>query len=1084
MFKPIFSFALSLLLALAPVGLEAKAALIVSSEQNAQDGTVRGQVLDASGLSVIGASVQLKSNLSVGTITDMDGKYELAGVAPGTTLLFSCIGYVSQEIVFNGQEINVTLLEDTNLLDEVVVVGFGTQKKVNLTGAVSVTTGKEIQDRPVNNLSSAIQGFMPGLQVTGNSGDIESSMSIKVRGKGTIGEGSSDAPLVLIDGMEGDINSVNPQDVESISVLKDAASASIYGSRAAFGVLLVTTKKGSEGRVSVTYSNSFRVASPIRMPKAMNSYDFANYFNYAGQNAGWGANSIFSTQTQQNMLDFQAKGGTNKGGLLTNGVVWGKPAGDPFTTAYANNDWYKEIYKGGVFSHEHNAAVSGGSKNISYYASVSYLDYNGMLRHGSDNMQRYSANGKISAKIASWLTLDYGMKFVREDKSRPRTFGNNMYEKVGRQTWPNLPTYDENGYLFNCNADVPSIGLEKGGVRSWQVDCMYQQAALLIEPIKNWKTHVEFNYSTTSTDLRQTSIPYYNHRVDGTEDNTNSTSSLYQEFQKDAYLNWNIYSDYTFTVAKDHNFKVMVGLQTDETRQKFFSAEAFGLQDYELPELNLTTGLDGGGKVKSPNVHGYRNQWSTVGVFGRINYDYKGRYLIEGNIRADGSSRFRSDRRWTWSPSVSLGWNIAQEDFWKDYTNVCSTLKLRLSYGTLSNQNTNNWYPTYRTMTINQNSGSWLVDGKKPNTSWVNEVVSSSLTWERIMTYNAGLDWSLFNGRLTGSVDAFMRDTKDMVGPAEQLPNTFGQDAPKANNCDLRTSGWELTISWRDQLQSGFSYGISANISDSRTKIKSYPGNTTGSINTYNAGWYSGEIWGFETVGIAQSQAEMDAHLEKVGGQSALGNQWGAGDIMYADQDGKPGITMGAQTLDDHGDLKVIGNSTPRYFFGIDLNAQYKGFDLRVFFQGVAKRDYFNGTASFWGVTSNQWWSAAYGAHGDYWHAEELGLDGHKIAANTDAYYPRPVFDTDKNQQVQSKYLQNAAYMRLKNLQLGYTLPEKWTSKFSCSKLRIYVSVDNLCTITGLSKLFDPERVDGGYNGWGNSYPLARTWSFGLSLNF
>lgn len=1084
MLKPIIPIALLLAAALCPQSVLANGTAAPKLAAAVQSQTVKGTVVDANGEPIIGASVQVKQNPSCGTITDIDGNFTIADAPQGAVIVISYVGYVTQELPWRGTPLKITLKEDQQALEEVVVVGFGTQKKVNLTGAVAVATGKEIQGRPVNNLSSALQGMLPGLQLTGNSGDIESQLSIKVRGKGTIGEGSSDSPLILIDGMEGDINSVNPQDVESISVLKDAASASIYGSRAAFGVVLITTKHGSKGRVSVSYDNSFRIASPIRMPEAMNSYVFANYYNYAGRNAGWGDNSIFSTETQQRMLDFQAQGGTNKGGLLTDGNVWGKPAGDPFTTAYSNTDWYKEIYKGGVFSQQHNASLTGGNDVVNYYASLAYLDYNGMLRHGDDKLQRFSANGKINAKITSWLQLSYGTKFVREDMSRPRTFGDGMYEKIGRQTWPNLPAYDENGYLFNDNADVPAIGLELGGERGWQTDRVYQQASLLLEPIKNWVTHVEFNYSTTTTDLRQTSLPYYNHKVDGTVDDTKGTSGLYQEYKKDAYMNWNIYSDYAFTLNDDHNIKVMAGMQADEMRQKFFSAEAFGLQDYDLPELNLTTGLKGDGSTISPNVHGYRNQWSTLGFFGRLNYDYRGRYLVEGNLRYDGSSRFRDNKRWTWSPSVSLGWNIAQEDFWKSMTNVCNTLKLRVSYGTLSNQNTSSWYPTYRTMTINQNSGYWLVDGKKPNTSWVNEVVSSSLTWERINTWNFGLDWGLFNNRLTGSFDAFIRNTKDMVGPAVQLPNVFGVNPPKANNCDLRTTGWELTITWRDQLACGLTYSIAANISDSRTKITRYPGNSTGSIYGFNADHYTGEIWGFNTVGIAQTQQQMDAHLEKVGGQSALGNQWGAGDIMYADLDGKPGITRGAETLKDHGDLTVIGNSTPRYFFGIDINAQFKGFDIRAFFQGVAKRDYFNGTASFWGVTSNQWWSAAFAEHGDYWHSEELGLAGHTIAPNTNAYYPRPVFGTGKNQETQSRYLQNAAYMRMKNLQIGYTLPLSITEKFGCQKLRVFVSADNLFTITSLSALFDPERVDGGYNGWGNSYPLARTWSFGLSCNF
>lgn len=1073
-----YTLLFSLALCLAPAGgVVARPAVLMQAQQTQQ---ASGTVVDAQGEPIIGASVVEKGNTKNGVITDLDGHFALS-VPKGATLVISSIGYEDVEVKA-AENLNVTMVENAEMLSEVVVVGFGTQKKVNLTGAVAVATGKEIAGRPVNNLTSALQGMLPGLQLTGNSGDIGSSLEVKVRGQGTIGAGSSDSPLILIDGMEGDINSVNPQDVESISVLKDAASASIYGSRAAFGVVLVTTKRGSEGKATVNYSNSFRFASPIRMPKAMNSYTFATYFNEAAKNAGWG--EIFTPDVMQNMLDFQAAGGTVKGGLPSDGQVYGKPAADPFVKAYANTDWYKELYKGGVFSQEHNASVSGGSATVNYYASLNYLDYNGMLRHGKDRMERFSATGKIGAKLFPWLTLNYSMKFDREDYGQPSAFGNDFYNKVGRQTWPNLPVYDDNGYYHNCNAETPAMLLEQGGKKEWQVDRVYQQASLVFEPIKNWITHVEFNYSTMTNDQRKTTLPYYNHDVAGNIVNTNGTSSIYQENLHEAYMNWNIYSDYSFTLADDHNFKVMAGLQTEETRQKFLSAEAYGLQDYSLPELDLTTGLDGMGKVKSPNVHGYRNQWSTLGVFGRINYDYKGRYLLEGNLRYDGSSRFRDNKRWTWSPSLSLGWNIAQEPFWENLAHTVGTLKLRASYGVLSNQNTHNWYPTYRTMSVNQNSGTWLISGVMPNTTWVNDVVSSTLTWERVKTWNFGLDFGLFSNRLTGSFDAFIRNTADMVGPAVQLPNTFGIDPPRANNCDLRTYGWELTIAWRDRLACGVDYHISANISDSRTKITRYPGNTTESITTFNEDRYTGEIWGFQTVGIAQSQQQMDAHLEKVGGQSALGNQWGAGDIMYADLDGKPGITKGAQTLGDHGDLTVIGNNTPRYFFGVDLGGSYKGFDLRLFFQGVLKRDYFNTTCTFWGAIDEQWWSSAMAEHANYWHDQPVGLPGHELAPNTNAYYPRPVFGTNKNHEVQSKYLLNAAYMRMKNIQLGYTLPETITNRFGCSQLRLFVSVDNLFTCTSLPDLFDPERIDGGYEGWGNSYPLSRTWSFGLSVKF
>lgn len=1060
---------------------------------NAQSSTinVKGVVNDAMG-PVIGASVVEKGNATNGTITDIDGNFSLK-VPSDATLTISFIGYKTVELPVAGKtSFTVTLKEDSEILDEVVVVGFGTQKKVNLTGSVGLATAKEIEARPVANATQALQGLVPGLQITTNTGELDKNMSINIRGNGTIGDGSSGSPLILIDGMEGDINTVNPQDIENISVLKDAAASSIYGSRAPFGVILVITKKGKSGKPTINYNNSFRFNSPVNLPEMMDSYTFANYFNEAARNGQ--DNAQFSDTVMQQMLDFQAAGGTNRGGLPTDGNVWGKPAGDPFTTAYANTDWFSEIYKGSSFSQEHNFSVSGGGDKFNYYASLGYLDQNGLLRHGSDDLKRYNATAKFGAELTKWLKFNYSLRYVRQDLGRPTNFGGGLYERIGRQTWPNLPVYDENGYYFNGNADTPAMSLALGGERDVQTDKVYHQASLVFEPVKNWITNVEFNYSTNSIDTRETGLPYYNHDVSGNIVDTQGTSSLYQDYKKESYMNWNIYSTYSLAINDDHNFKVMGGFQSEEMRQKFFSAKGYGLQVEDLPELDLISNIDGAGKDKVPEVGGYRNEWATAGFFGRLNYDYKGRYLAEANLRYDGTSRFRRGNRWQLSPSFSLGWNIAQENFWEDFADVCNQLKFRFSYGELGNMNTNGWYPTYRAMTLKQANGSWLQNGLKPNTAYVGDLISTALTWEKVRTWNIGLDWGLFNNRLTGSFDAYIRYTDNMVGPSVELPATLGIATPKTNNCDLKTKGWELTIGWQDRTNFGMGYGIKFNVSDARTYIDRYPGNPTNSINTYIAGREIGEIWGFETVGIAKTDDEMQAHLNKVGGQSAIGSGvWTAGDIMYADQDGKPGITKGAQTLEDHGDLKVIGNNTPRYHFGLDLNANYKGFDVRLFFQGVMKRDYWQGSNIFWGVGQwGMWWSTGLKEHEDYFRDEPVGLAGHEIAANVNSYYARPRFDSTQNQETQTRYLQDASYIRLKNFQLGYTLPASMIRNIGITNCRIFVSGENLWTGTKLSKLFDPETISGGntdsnasapIKSAGNAYPLSRTWSFGLSVS-
>ncbi len=1039
---------------------------------------VSGTVTDAEGQSLPGVTVIVKGTTN-GTITDVNGKYSISGVSKEDVLLFSFVGMDSQEVVINNQQtINLALKNRAIGLDDVVVVGFGQQKKVNLTGAVGIATAEDLQSRPVTNATQALQGMVPGLQITTSNGALDEGMNISVRGQGTIGDGSSGNPLILIDGMEGDLNTINPEDIESISVLKDAAASSIYGSRAPFGVILVTTKSGARGKAKVNYNNNFRMASPIRLPKQMDSYTFANYFNSAAFNRGWGA--VFSESIMQQMLDFQEAGGTSMGGLQTDGNVWGKPAGDPFTTAYANTDWYGELYRQNSFSQEHNLSLSGGSEKTTYYASFGLLNQNGVLNFGDDGLNRYNFTAKVNTELFPWLDFKVSTRLVRTDNWRPTKYTEgDFYEKVGRQTWPNLPIYDENGYFHNSNADTPAMALALGGDRRVITDQVYYQTGFVIKPVKNWETNIDFNYNTSNRGIKEVSLPVYNHDVSGNILNTNRTSSVYQASRKDDYMNMNVYSNYNLTLNDAHNFKFMAGFQSELFKRQFVSAKAFGLLIEGMNEIDLTNSQSGAGESLPPEVGGNSAEWATAGFFGRMNYDYDGKYLAEVNLRYDGSSRFRADDRWGFFPSVSLGWNIAREDFWSSMTDKIGTLKLRTSYGQLGNQNTNSWYPTYRTMTINTNYGSWLQGGVKPNTSWVDGLISTSLTWETVSSWNVGLDWGAFDNKLTGSFDLYTRYTNNMVGPAPQLPSVLGIAQPKTNNTDLKTSGWELMINWNDKLKNGITYGASLMLSDAQTVITNYPGNPTNSIDNYFNNSKIGDIWGFETLGIAKTQEEMDAHLAAVGGsgQNALGNEWGAGDIMYANIDGVDGITRGEETAQNSGDMRVIGNSTPRYQFGLDLYADWKGFDVRAFFQGVMKREVWVDDMMFWGVYGSQWWSTGLAEHNDYFRAEAIGLEGHEIAANLDSYYPRPLFDTQKNQQAQTRYLQDASYIRLKNLQLGYTIPSSVMSRAGISKLRVYISGENVWTGSKISKLFDPETIS-------NSYPLTRTWSMGLNVTF
>lgn len=1043
---------------------------------NAQGSTfnVKGVVNDALG-PVIGASVVEKNNTTNGTITDTNGNFSLK-VSSNATLVISFIGYKTQEVPVAGRtSLTINIKEDTEMLDEVVVVGFGTQKKVNLTGAVGMTDSKALDSRPVTSATQALQGLIPGLQITQNNGSLESNPSINVRGTGTIGKGSKGDPLILIDGMEGDLNTINPQDIENVSVLKDAAASSIYGSRAPFGVILVTTKKGKAGKTQVNYNNSFRWNKPIRLASTMDSYTFATYFNDGCRNTP-NRKDHFLEDHLDRIKKYQT--GELTSSIPDNGNgYWA----DGYATANANVDWYDTIYREVTYSQEHNVSLSGGSEKLNYYLSFNYLDQGGLMEWGDEGKKRYNTTAKINAKLTDWAEVNYTMRWTRGNYVRPSSLTDGLYDNLGRQGWPTLPLYDPNGYLYSSPS--PALQLSTGGDDRSESDNTYHQIAFILEPIKKWKTHVELNYHVNSSNRHWDTQVTYNHDVAGNPyPYGNTESTVHEEQSKNNYLNFNAYSEYSHTFAQKHNFHLMAGFQTENYKEQNFGVTRNGILIPALPEIDLTSGLDTNGKPVTPSANGARNDWATAGFFGRFNYDLDGRYLLEANLRYDGTSRFRRDNRWVLLPSVSVGWNIAREAFWEPLKEVVNMLKLRGSYGVLGNQNTNNWYQTYRTMSVKASNGDWLQNGMKTNTAEFPGLVSTSLTWEKIHTLNVGLDWGLFDNRLTGSFDCFIRDTRDMVGPTPEMPATLGTGVPNSNNTDLRTHGWELQVAWNDRLDNGLGYGVKFLLDDSRTKITRYPNNPTLSLDTYIEGRYINEIWGYETIGIAKTDQEMADHLASLpnGGQNNIPNSgyWAAGDIMYKDINGDRQISGGSNTLNDKGDKKLIGNSTPRYRFSLDLSADWKGFDFRAFFQGVMKRDYFQGSSYFWGIKGDFWWSQGLDQHVDYFRAKP----SNDLPVNIDSYYPRPIFSSDKNYQTQTRYLQNAAYIRLKNVQLGYTLPKHITSKIGVSRLRIYLSGENLWTGTSLSTLFDPETIDGGKGGC--VYPLSKTFSCGLSLTF
>lgn len=1036
--------------------------------------TLTGTVVDGDGLPVIGASVVVNGTTN-GISTDVNGKFALNNVPGDAVLHVSFIGYQAVDVAVNNRtSIDITLKEDSEAIDEVVVVGFGVQKKVNLTGSVSTVSAKDIASRPVNSVVDALQGMVPGMNVYAGAtgGALNSTKGFNIRGGGTIGSNSTVSPLVLIDGMEGDLSTLNPQDIETLSVLKDASTASIYGSRAAGGVVLVTTKKGKSGKAQVNYNNRFSFESPLNMPEMADSYTWALTMNTAAINGGSGQ---WFSQAQLDRLK-QVVNGEADPMMYANGnnqwEIWDTnellPSG--------NTDWLKEHFKS-TFTHEHNVSVSGGSDAMQYYFSANYLNQGGKLRHGDDNAQRYTVNGKINAKVAKWLDMGYNIRFSRRDLRSPQVAtsggdqwdgGNLFFYNVCRY-WPIIPAYDPNG---NPVTESYIDELENGGIYKTQSDETAQQLSLRITPVKGWIINAELNYRVTNENVHQDWLTTYGYDVDGAPFVFhNATTSVYEYALKDNYFAPSVFTEYSHD-WNGHNFKVMAGFQAEQLKRRTLSGQKDGILA-GLPTLNTTS--------TNPRTGGAYNHWTTAGFFGRVNYDYKGRYLFEFNIRYDGTSRFIGDARWGTFPSVSAGWNIAEESFMENVRDKVNTLKLRASWGELGNCNTNAWYPFYQTMGYGSNGANWLTNDKAtPAWASMPDLVSSSLTWEKSRTWEIGLDWGLFNNRLTGTFGYYQRNQYDMVGPGATLPDVLGASVPPINNLETTTRGWDLQISWRDRTESGFSYGATLSMSDYQTTVDSYPNETKAMDKPYYNGMKLGEIWGYTTIGIAKSQEEMDAHLAKVD-QSALGSGWTAGDIMFADLDNTGAIDFGKETADDYGDITVIGNRTPRYNFGLNLEAAWKGFDLKVFFQGTLKRDYMPNGTMFWGASGiGKWWAGVFKDQMDYFRPDA----NDPLGQNLDSYYPAPSWSSGRNNKTQTRYLQNAAYARLKNVTIGYTLPKKISQKFAVENLRVFLSLENMWTITNFTKMGDPELIDATTREFGTVYPLSKTVSFGINVTF
>lgn len=1026
-----------------------------------QNGVCNGVVTDTTGETVIGASVVVKGTTN-GTITGLDGDFSLSGVTKGSILVVSFVGYQNTEVKWNGQPLTIVLKEDTKVLDEVVVVGYGTQKKANLSGAVAAVDGKVLQDRPITNIGQGLQGVVPNLNITMNNGGAPgATSSFNIRGNTSLNGGS---PLVLVDNVQMDANLVNPDDIESISVLKDAASASIYGARAAYGVILITTKKGKKSdKPTVSLSATGYWQSPALTFHNVNSMQYLTMMDEAYQNDG-GSGHYFKSQVYQYAEDyFNGK---------YDSPVFFDTAYDTYKYGYCGNtDWWDELYKTS-FSQIYTANISGGNDRTTYYASVSMNDQGGILKAGDDKYNKYNANVNISSNITKWLNVSAKIAHTYTDELHPTggTTAMNSTAYSGLSSYsgmmkgdlsPLMPVKHPDGhYAGQGGYTNPVAIMEQGGNAQYKQNDLWMTGAVKITPIKGLVINADYTWNFYGKSSNQHVQNFYDYTaVPGTENYYPWTnpSSVTVTNNDDYYNAFNAFAEYTFSLKEKHNFKVMVGYNQENKHQKYHYAGRKNLIDSSNPSLNLAYG--------DMAMNGSETHWSVNGFFARINYDYKGKYLLELNGRYDGSSKFPHGDRYAFFPSASVAWRVSEEKFWEPIRGWFDNFKLRASYGSLGNQALDESrygnFPYLATYGINTKYGA-LLNGTRPVAVSVPGLVSASFTWETVNQIDFGFDASFFGGRLNTSFDWYRRNTKDMLTAGQALPAVLGTSVPQENAADMKTVGWEVSLEWNDRLSNGFGYHIKGVLSDYQASITKFS-NPTKLLGTHYVGEKLNEIWGYVSNGLFQSDEDA-----KAADQSYLsGGSWGAGDVKYEDLNNDGKIDIGKNTLDDSGDRKIIGNSTPRYSYGITAGFDYKGFDFEMFWQGIGKRDYWLGGSQFWGFTDE--WCTPLTSSLDYWTED-----------NRDAYFPRlhHYGVNGGNHQVSTRYLQNAAYLRLKNVVLGYTIPRSITEKVKISRLRVFVQGENLLTFTPLIDSYDPETLNN------MTYPINKKISVGLNLTF
>lgn len=1066
----------------------------------AQQQPVYGTIVDVNGNPIPGASVMIPGT-TTGTITLVDGTFSL-NITEGTTVEVGCLGYTTVKVnAKNGMKI--VLKEDALMLSDVVVVGYGTQKKANLTGAVAtVDVNKTLEARSTADLGKALQGAVPGLTVLNTSGKIGAEPTVVIRGVGTLSNSATSTPLYVVDGVPIDnISYLNTQDIESISVLKDASSSSIYGTRAAFGVVLITTKSAkTTEHIQVNYTNNFGWSQATTLPDYPTVLEQIYALNQVNHRYGLDS-ELFGMYLDRDAYIKAAEAWQNKHG--------GKSGyremveGDDYIPGVgyvADWDVAGIMFNNAAPSQNHTISVQGNVGKTNYYMSFGYDKEQGLMNFNPDKLKKYNATVNVTTQVNDWIQIGARVNYVNKDyEDCTDALRQGSYQYLWR--WGSF--FGPWGYFSNGLTGRNAISYRTQAGEGWtKTDNLRIGGFTKINIVKGLTLNADFTYLQNNMRYKQVNLPVHmmnTWSITPSETTMSTTTFIDARRSYTRGYNTNIYGNYELSIAGKHNFNIMAGFNADESEYEYLRGTYNNILDTNLPEISLTFDSE------NKNIFGHNHsETGSAGFFGRINYNYKDRILLELNGRYDGSSKFPENNRWAFFPSASAGWRISEEPFFAPVKSVVNNAKIRASYGEIGNQEvgSNMYIATIARQGSNVN---WLGTGStKMDTFGMPKMVSSTLSWETLATTNFGIDLGFLNGELNATFDWFQRDTKNMLAPGQTMPQVLGASAAYENAGTLRSRGWEITIDWHHNFNGANVYAI-ANLADYKTVIKEW-NNDSMLLNSNYSGKRYGDIWGFETDRYFEAsdfvgKDEKGNYIPAEGVASQVKLQtgkfiYGPGDIKFVDQNGDNEINGGKGTVDDHGDLVVIGNTEPRYQYSLRIGGDWKGFDLDLYFQGVGKRSMW--TQSAFVMPFMRGADALYKSQTSYITNE----DAEKGIIDQNATYPRltqggaakgtvsVLENGSTNFYPQSKYLVNMAYLRLKNITIGYTLPAQLTQKVKISKVRVYGSIYNAFDIIDHTKKYgiDPEMNKGegklADGTWGRTDPMLRTYSCGIQITF